>query len=77
LRALGERAVAEIIRNWRDSLTSSMTPAQIVKGLLRSAVEFWRKQLKRARLLLEGVHRSRPKPASSWPRISLLNCPMR
>jgi hypothetical protein len=54
LRALGERAVAEIIRNWRDSLTSSMTPAQIVKGLLRSAVEFWRKQLKRARLLLEG-----------------------
>jgi AcrR family transcriptional regulator len=54
LRALGERAVAEIIRNWHDSLTSSMTPAQIVKGLLRSAVEFWRKQLKRARLLLEG-----------------------
>src|SRR5438128_7973057 len=54
LRALGERAVAEIIGNWRDSLTSSMTPAQIVKGLLRSAVEFWRKQPKRARLLLEG-----------------------
>jgi AcrR family transcriptional regulator len=53
LRALGERAVAEIIGTWRDSLTSSMTPAQIVKGLLRSAVEFWRKQPARARLLLE------------------------
>jgi AcrR family transcriptional regulator len=54
LRALGERAVAEIIGSWRDSLTSSMTSAQIVKGLLRSAVEFWRKQPTRARLLLEG-----------------------
>jgi len=53
LRALGERAVSEIIGNWRDSLTSSMTPAQIVKGLLRSAVEFRRKQPTRARLLLE------------------------
>jgi AcrR family transcriptional regulator len=53
LRALGERAVAEIIGTWRNSLTSSMTPAQIVKGLLRSAVEFWRKQPARARLLLE------------------------
>jgi AcrR family transcriptional regulator len=54
LRALGERAVAEIIGNWRDNLTSSMTPTQILKGLLRSAVEFWRKQPARARLLLEG-----------------------
>jgi len=53
LRALGERAVTEIISNWRNSLTSSMTPAQIVKGLLRSAIDFWRKQPARARLLLE------------------------
>jgi AcrR family transcriptional regulator len=53
LRALGERAVAEIIGNWRNSLTSSMKPAQVVKALLRSAVEFWRKQPARARLLLE------------------------
>ena len=54
LRALGERAVAEIIGNWRDSLTSSMSAAQIVKALLHSAVEFWRKRPTRARLLLDG-----------------------
>jgi AcrR family transcriptional regulator len=54
LRALGKRAAAEIVSNWRDSLTSSMTAPQIVTGLLRSAVEFWRKQPTRARLLLEG-----------------------
>jgi AcrR family transcriptional regulator len=53
LRALGERAVAEIIDNWHDSLTSSMRRGQIVNALLRSAVEFWRKQPARARVLLE------------------------
>jgi len=31
-----------------------MTAPQIVKGLLRSVVEFWRKQPARARLLLES-----------------------
>jgi AcrR family transcriptional regulator len=54
LRALGERAVTEIIGRWRSKLSSSMTPAQIVTALLRSGVEFWRKQPGRARLLLEG-----------------------
>lgn len=53
LRALGERAVTEIIGSWRDALTSSTTPAQIVTALLRSGVEFWRRQPARARLLLE------------------------
>jgi AcrR family transcriptional regulator len=53
VRALGERAVAEIIGNWHDGLKSSMRSGQIVKALLRSAVDFWRRQPARARLLLE------------------------
>jgi AcrR family transcriptional regulator len=63
LRALGERTVVEIIGNWHDSLASSMRRGQIVKALLRSAVDFWRKQPAHARLLLED---GPPITAEKW-----------
>jgi AcrR family transcriptional regulator len=52
-KAIGRRAVEEILSRWRRRLNPALSAAEMVTAMIRGAAEFWAESPRRTRLLLE------------------------